>query len=169
MTPNPLPHSEAPLPKTSKDETLKQAVKIAYRPFQVTDRGFILKSWLKNHRKNMAGIPDEEYFNGQTYLIFALASKSKVIIACDADAPEFILGFICGRMAKNLDDAVIDFVYVKETYRHNGIARDLVSHIGYRGLGKVICTHWSRTLIAIANRYPLIFNPYVNTIGAPDV
>lgn len=163
---NPLPRSEAPLPT---DETLQQAVKIKFRPFEVTDRGFILKSWLKCHRRNHAGVSDDDYFEGQTYLIFALASKSKIVIACDAENPAFILGFICGRMAKNMEDVIIDYVYVKEPYRKNSIGRDLVSHLGYRQLGRIIATHWSRAVIPISLRYPIQFNPFVNTIGAPDV
>lgn len=150
-------------------DTLQESVAISFRPFEITDRSFILRSWIRCHRRNHSGISDEDYFYGQTHLIYALSGNSKIVIACDAAKPEFILGFACGRMATNGRDIIMHYVYVKEAYRKNGVARDLVSHIGYRGLGRIIATAWSRTILNMSQNKPIEYNPFINHIGENNV
>lgn len=151
---------------TEGDDTLRSAIQLKFRPFELPDRSFILKSWLKSYRKYQAGVPDELYFKGQTALIFAIATRSKLVIACDKDNPGFIIGFVCGHLCENLTDTIIHYIYVKDDYRRNGIARDLVMHLGYRQQGNILATHWTKPVTSICQSYPVVYNPYINTLGA---
>lgn len=157
------------MPSDPNATPLRQAVDLAFRPFRIEDRAFIMKSWLKSYRKFQAGVPDDLYFKGQSALIFELASRSKMVIACDATAPNYIVGFVCGHLRENLTDTVVHYIYIKDDYRQNHIARDLVNHLGYRQQGNIIATHWGLAVTAISKKYPIVYNPYFNVIGAQNV
>ena len=88
-----------------------------------------------------------------------------MIIGCDADAPDWIVGFSCGTV---LDDGrlLLDYVYVKQPYRMRGIAKALCGALGWSpGMG-VIGTHWNPVANVLSQRFLIEYDEYYIMLGA---
>ncbi|KAK1548612.1 hypothetical protein Q3G72_011594 [Acer saccharum] len=112
-------------------------VPIRYRLFEETDLAFVIDSWIRSYRKRLVnqGIDRACYFYGQLALIKYLAQTTKVLIACDAKQPMYIVGWGCAKVSDK-GEFQLHYVYVKEDYRQHGVARAIVTHLGYRqGIG----------------------------------
>lgn len=158
---NPLPRSATPLPE--------DAGKIVHRSFDIGDLHFLTNSWNKSYRKYRSGISDEDYYLGQDALIYALSSRSNIIIACDEKEPFYIYGWACGKLGDDDKTLILHYVYVKQAYRCRRIASTLVHGLGYRKGADIVATHWTGPVKHISQRYNMRFNPYLLNIGNQNV
>lgn len=92
----------------------------------LTDSGFIYSTMPKSiYYSGIAIDPDDDkrtWFEDFYKYLQALIPESEISIACTTDDINFIVGYsvVAGR--------TLQFVYVKEDYRKQGIARLLVKH-----------------------------------------
>jgi len=138
---------------------------LAFRAVKTEDFNFVLSSWMKSYRDTKRTIKNPAYFAGHQRLIAALGERRSMIIGCDADAPEWIVGFACGQM---LDDGriLVDYVYVKQPYRERGIAKALVAALGWSpGMG-VVASHWNRICNSLSQRFLIEHDEYYIMLGA---
>jgi len=136
-----------------------------------TDFAFVVDSWIKSYRKRevRSGVQPAHYQKGQLALIKFLAAHTKVLVACDASQPMYIVGWGCARVSKE-GEFQLHYVYVKEDYRNHGIGYQILVHLGYRQGRPIVASHWN----FIARDYNLrhdnlFYNPYLTTLGAQYV
>jgi hypothetical protein len=110
------------------------ALPILMRRARSGDIPFITNSWLKSFRDApyVTSCPNNVYFGSQHRLIEQLIPRSVVLVACNEDDPDQILGWIAAEvLALNAEDEsqgkglVIHYCYVKRTFRQVGLARRL--------------------------------------------
>ncbi len=97
------------------------------------------------------------YYAEHKKVLCRLLESCPLLIACDQDSPEIIMGFAL------FGPKTAHYVYVKRPFRKFGIARMLLAEIGI-GLDDCTVTHWTEDLTEIwrSKRYPgLVYNPYL--------
>jgi len=99
---------------------------IEYRGPDGDDLHFVLSSWLQSYRLSSPciNIPPHVYFKEQESKIKNLIVDSQLLIACNKLDPGQIFGWAC------FQPDVFHYVYVKSTFRKNGIARELFRRSG---------------------------------------
>lgn len=143
-------------------------VPIRYRLIEETDMAFVIDSWIRSYRKRLInrGIDRALYFYGQLALIKYLSQTTKVLVACDAKQPMYIVGWGCAKVSDK-GEFQLHYVYVKEDYRQHGVATAIVTHLGYRQGKPIMASHWNENARLIREKYPqLDYNPYLITLGA---
>ncbi len=146
-------------------------VPIRYRLVEETDFAFVIDSWIRSYRKRLygQGISPELYREGQLALIKYLANFCKVLVACDAKQPMYIVGWACARVDK-LGVFHLHYIYVKEDYRRHGVGRAIITHLGYREGKPIMASHWNHNARDIAETHDVLsYNPYLITLGATHV
>ena len=126
---------------------MDEVIDYKIRRAKPADGAFIVNSWLRSYNEHIR--PEERragYWQGHKQVIAALLGRSRVLVAhyagelLDVDRPgeDVILGYA---VAEQLPDrCVIHYVYVKKTYRGQGIARNLVTMLR-DGADRVVVTH----------------------------
>jgi len=79
--------------------------------------------------------------------------KRTAIIACEKDDPDFLYGFIVGDTTGTTP--VVDYVFVKEPYRKEGVARALFGELGVLPLGRFVYSCKTRIVSRVAAKIPL--------------
>lgn len=146
-------------------------VPIKYRLIEETDLPFVIDSWIKSYRKRevRTGVDKGHYFHGQLALIKYLSQHTKVLVACDASQPMYIVGWGCARVSDK-GEFQLHYIYTKEDYRNHGIARQVLIHLGYREGRPIIASHWNAVAREFNLRTGILFyNPYLTTLGAQYV
>lgn len=97
---------------------------VRLRPAEASDTNFIYSTYLRGLYYGSAylGLIDKEAFfaNYEARLAYIL-SKASVVVACDTQEPDLILGY-----AISSPDA-LHYVYVKPPWRRQGLASKLTS------------------------------------------
>lgn len=104
---------------------MKQAPILVRKAVQ-SDVAFIQATWLRSFRSGamVRHVPNRLYYAYHHLILDELLPKAIILIACDEEDPDTILGYI---VAELVDTAlVIHFMYVKKPFRLFGIARRLV-------------------------------------------
>lgn len=162
----------------------KPLPELTLREAEDGDVHFILNSWMKSYEKAKCGdresraaeagsyevatraMSSRRYFRGQQALISALAARRRLLVACDAETPEYIVGWACGTLKDDPSELVVDYVYVKHGYRHSGVARELIRGLGWQpGLG-IVATHWTKPCTSKAIKYSIEFDDLEISLGA---
>lgn len=150
---------------------------VAYRLLDPSEHNFIYNSFLKSYRDSpmVKGVPNTIYFKKQHDLIelFLVDPRSRAIVACNAQDPEQIYGYILAQSRPGDaqgDVLVVHWVYVKQPFRNLGIAKQLFAKLsslpGERPTAAVQYTHRVKTVDRLLQSYPHVtFNPYL-LIGA---
>ncbi|HST79075.1 MAG TPA: GNAT family N-acetyltransferase [Verrucomicrobiae bacterium] len=141
---------------------------LAFRPIEGEDFNFILNAWMMSYRDSKRDHNNQSYFQGQQNLIAEISKRRNLIVGCDAETPNWIAGFICGIMLQD-GRLLLDYIYVKHAYRERGIARGLLSAMGWTQDTEIIATHWTRQIDKVGRRYNAGHNSYFNQIGFSDV
>lgn len=96
-----------------------------------SDHNFILSSWLKSfHGSKFAGsLAADVYWTayGETIRRLLADPDIKVTVACTTDDADQILGYIVH--ADSARAPVVHYLYVKQTFRRLGIARQLMNKV----------------------------------------
>lgn len=138
---------------------------ITTRPFEPSDRNFILKTWLRSYRRMQPFAPDDLYYPNQQQVIDSIfqSPSAKCVIACDEEKPEFIFGFAVGEHLTTTDDReplVMHYTFTKLMYRRLGVARELLEVFGWYPGRTVQCTQWSQFCYANRTSLNLMQNDY---------
>ena len=136
-------------------------------PIQVRKAGradipFITSSWLRSFRDGylVRSIPNTVYYYQHHKILEALLPRSVVLIACNEENPDQILGWIC---AEVVDTAlVIHYMYVKQPFRKFGIAKRLVGILEEsESPPAVMVTHSTPISRPIIKDKGWVYNPYL--------
>lgn len=123
---------------------------IRFRAATPDDRRFVRHSWFESYRRG--GLAPQcafdVYANGQGALIDLLLEDYGATVAFHPEVPDEIVGWAC------CAGPVVHYAYVKQAYRHYGIARTLVA-------GCSEFTHATRAGMHVAQRLGLRFNPFL--------
>ncbi len=137
------------------------------------DHASIFSDWLRSGRKAQAysGVPSQIYFFWVHLMIenlLAPMAKATWLVACAADDPTKIYGWLCGHRVDSLagDQAILHYVYVKKLYRRLGIGSRLVEAL--RGPSEILVTT-ARTDAgrAFLHGQTHLYNPFLGFIWIP--
>lgn len=159
-----IPEDVASRPEAgSESEPAEGAIQLQYRGATEKDINFILNSWLVSFRKSKRWTNDGIYWKKQQRLIASLASHATVIICCDQEKPEYVIGWICGEHIGS--ELRVHYVYVKQGYRDLGIGRELLKLMGWRVGRQIIASHSTPAMRGMKERFHVIYDEYVLTEG----
>ncbi len=126
----------------------------SYKPD--TDKFFILSSWLRSYRKSDAvkGINNTVFYGQHHQLVETLLSSERVGILYNEEEPDQIIGWIC----VDNTPGVLHYVYVKNVFRRNGLANDLIAsacpHVQQY-------THLTPVVDKLTRLKLAVYNPYL--------
>ena len=145
----------------ASQSTEDKQLPILLRPANKDDIGFLFNSWLKSYRnaKAVKEIPNEIYFSEHHKVIERILKNYDVVIACNEEDRSQIYGFICAGYTDSV--FTLHYLYVKHTFRNMGIAKALLNSYNHATDFAAIYTHQTRTAERLAERYNLIYHPYV--------
>jgi GNAT superfamily N-acetyltransferase len=109
-----------------------EGTEISIRACVPGDLDRILREWLSSFRSSpWAGvIPNNLYRKVYAETIRQLLSRgARIDVACYAEKPEIIVGFICYEMTPR--DKILHYAFIRSDYRGNGIARALMNNAGF--------------------------------------
>lgn len=119
------------------------------RPATPGDTAYISKTWLQAARP--ARMDRARFLELHRPVIAALLARG-ASVAHPAGDPETILGFVVA------EPGVLHWLYVRDAWRGNGIARRLYAAAG----SPVLFTHWSSAAAGLVRRDPaLVYYPYL--------
>lgn len=133
---------------------------IQYRQYQPDDESFIFSSWLKSYRntEDCARMTNDTYFSLYKAVVAKALQNSHTIMACNPSDPTQVYGYLCYKYEDDIP--VIQYVYVKFTYRKLGIVRDLVqSVIPTVKSNPLVVTHANRIFDSLKGSHLLIYKP----------
>lgn len=137
------------------------------RPAQDDDVPFITSNWLKTYRRGGAAVKRVHngiFFDEQHNLICDLIERSRVFLAVATHDENQLLGFCCCGTSRD-GDLVVHYVYVKESLRRFGVARQLLECAKLaQGLDRqcgVIATHYTRAWEETPWGDSANYNPYL--------
>jgi GNAT superfamily N-acetyltransferase len=95
----------------------------AIRPGRPADARFVLDSWARSFRRSpFAGcVPEDLYPSVVRATATRLLATGTLEVACNPDEPDQILGWALREPGR------LHYVYVKDPWRRDGIARDLLA------------------------------------------
>jgi hypothetical protein len=117
------------------------------------DHNFIYNSWINSYRDYApwakADVPRATIYKRLRERIDNLLLRGcELKIACDPEDTNLILGWMCA------EPPVLHYIYVKEAYRHQGIALTLMASVGLSSSNIIPCTHWTSYAELIAAKRP---------------
>lgn len=139
------------------------------------DHASIYSDWLRSARQARAyqGISSTVYFFWMHVLIEQLLEDPHTctwLVACAADDPTKIYGWLCGQRATTTaagDQAIVHYVYTKRLYRRVGVATALLkSFVGTAPA--LVTTSRSESGDALLGRRVHVFNPFLLWGHLPD-
>ncbi len=96
---------------------------ITVREMREEDKPFVLSSWLKSHRAHCGWASSEDFFRVHREVAEGLMARGRVLVACQKDDPEAIVGWLCSEVGTSL---TVHYAYVKRAFRRCGVARTLI-------------------------------------------
>lgn len=126
--------------------------KITIRPMVPEDLSFVIATWLNSFKDSdlCRRMTKGEYFKTYEPIVKDLIGQSETLIACLADDPDVILGYIVRY------DETIHYCFVKDSWRKLGIFKMLLGNTT-----KGYFTHWTSPVNSLSNKYPdFIYNPF---------
>ena len=133
------------------------------------DVPLIASSWLKAFRAGPAVecVPNTLYFRAQHRMLEQVIPGSILLVACNEEDPNQILGWCCAIVAQGA--LILHFMYVKGTFRGFGIARKMfdtlkeiyISEADRPYPGFFFYTHRVRVNKITTKKYGAIYNPYL--------
>lgn len=140
---------------------------VVYRAPTPADTSFIFNSWLKSFRSNSEwarAMPPAIYFDNHKRVVDRLLKECGVLVAANPEDPEQIFGYaVYQATAGNV--TILHWLYVKHTYRRLGIGGEIFRTVRELTRHKpelpVVGTHYTSLWNVLADKWRLVFNPYV--------
>lgn len=168
---------------TTKDATTKVEQPIRIRPAVENDLAYVHQTWLKDFERGPFARPIHPriYRAEQSRTIARLVKTCPLVIACDPEFADNILGWACGEVwagpnRPDIDGVVIHYVYVPRQFRERRIGRrllvELVGEDALEGRMPLFYTHLPepRLIRGAQGRQPAVallmakdpqYNPYL--------
>lgn len=142
-----------------RDEAMLNSIRL--RQANQEDVSFIFNSWLKSYRNSLfaKNIPNEIYFTNHHNLVENLLQNNKVIIACSKEDPSQIYGYICAGHTDGI--LTLHYIYIKQTFRNMGIAKQLLSMFNHDSAIASVYTHHTRIAEKLGPKYNMFYHPYL--------
>lgn len=133
---------------------------IEVRPAKLEDLDFIYATWLKSYRhasQFAKKLTNKVFFEMHHKVIDNFVARGGLVqVAHPKGEPDVILGYICYEATMPL----VQYVYVKKTFRKMGVARALYKTTNIPDNG--IFTHWTTDTDWIIKKLEnLTYNPYL--------
>ena len=139
-------------------ETVEIPKGLLIRRGDADDAGFVFSYWLRDFYERSAfckGIAKSTFMSLHHLLLERVVARSVIWIACSADDPSLIYGFIC------VEGPVLHYLYVKRRFRGLGIATALLG-IADMASGPKAFTHLTDEMVSLRKKWPLAeYNPYL--------
>lgn len=132
---------------------------IHLRSLTEADIPFIYNSWLKSCRKSYSDLSNSEYFQMKKHECAEILKNSQVLIACDKEDSNFILGYLVYNVI--LDEVcILHYAYVKAPNRKCGILKKLIFHV-YPNLeaNPIFITHQNYLIEKIKDKFGFVYKP----------
>jgi len=133
-------------------------VKIKIREYLPDDKNFILTTMVKSSYEWLSGKKERfaVYYSGiEDTLVRRYESGSlKVIVACDSEDENFILGYAIYDLGYNLH-----YVFVKMAFRNLGISKMILDHI-FKSKTNITVSFWTKDIKYIQKKYNTEFNRF---------
>ena len=101
------------------------------------DTEFIYDSWLKSYRDSKAHklVRKEFYYRGHSNKIDAIVSRqgTRVVVAANTDDAGHLFGYVVFELLPGGHNAVLHYIYVKQSYRRRGLGRHLLEVVESAG------------------------------------
>ena len=106
------------------------------RSIKQLDEDFIYHSWLHSVK-----CPTRAVTTMTRFLIDHLVGNKSIVVWCPDDDENHIIGWMAyGRIEGT---PLLHYMFVKKSFRGNGIGRDMLRHIYPDEKKQVLCTYWS--------------------------
>lgn len=102
------------------------------------------KPYLTHENRQLGALLRDAYYVQHGRVVNELLDTSTVLVAHFEGDADNLLGFACGERHQPGGVAVVHYVYVKGTWRQNGVARGLVDELLTLlrvGTERVVCSH----------------------------
>jgi hypothetical protein len=134
-------------------------VQLVFRTPKPTDLNFITSTFAKSIKSDSSlgrSCLSTVFFSEFPKVIDHILSKSNILIACDNDQEDAILGYIIH------EPNIIHYAYVKSALRNLGIFKRMIN-IVIEDKKNMYFSFNTKSSKAISNKLPqLIFNPFFN-------
>lgn len=147
---------------------------LTIRDARPADHNFIYNSWLRSNRRarNAAQVPNDIYYTQHHKLVEDIlarpTTRTYVITPTALGESDTICGYAVVEALPNAPAVhVVHYVYVKETFRRLGLAKQLLQHAGIpatraeNALALTFVTHLTSHAEPATIKYGLVFNPYL--------
>jgi ATP sulfurylase len=103
---------------------------VKIRPYQESDKPFILNSWLKSNRDNylVRGVSNTIYYEKHHAVVMNLLAVSNTVVLCDPESPNVVYAYVVFDILPG-DILVLHYAYVKQSFRRMHLMRTLVKEI----------------------------------------
>ena len=139
----------------------KLADTVRIRPAVEADIPFIFSTWLRSYRDSIfaMNISTTVYYAEHHKIVEKLLKGSEVLVACANDDISELYGYIC---TENIDGVfVLHYVYVKHSFRHLGIGKQLLAAVNHDSTRASMYTHMTKVSRALATKFGFIHSPYL--------
>jgi GNAT superfamily N-acetyltransferase len=142
--------------RVGTDEPLGDGLQVAIREAVRSDGDFIRATWKRALREGPAfrRVRNAPYFAGIRDPLERVLGRAQTLVACDAEAPDVILGFL------TYEPDTLHFAFVKGTFRRAGLAEQLLAaaKLDRRHL---TFTAWTRDTDALLKSAPdAVYDPF---------
>lgn len=129
------------------------------------DWPFVTNSWLKSYRdsKFARRMRSSIYFEEHGSLVREALARDAALVACAANVPDEIVGWVCYRPSPAETPLTIHYIYVPRRYRRQGFANDLLKATGWEKGRPIKATHVNHVYEewrGVKERYRIDNNPY---------
>ncbi len=131
------------------------------RNFTSDDIGFVFNSWLKSYRNSVFArdVSNTIYFASHHKILEEIAKRGTIRIACNPKDVSQIYGYIAAEFLEGI--FVLHYVYIKQPYRHFGIAKALLNSFDHDPSNASCYTHHTKIAVKLAAKYNMIHHPYL--------
>lgn len=136
------------------------------RGVEPADLKFIRSSWLESYAESSLAhtLVPPLYRLRWGAIIDALIERSQIVVACDAESPGVVWGWLCWESLA-LDPprirhpAVAHYAYVKDGARKQGVLRALTTHLRLTANGGFYYSHSTASLKTILHKQEITPHP----------
>lgn len=131
------------------------------RPAVGADQGLILDSWVNSYRKSrdVRDVIGPVYRSGQRQLAERLLERCGATVLCASDFLPQVFAWMCAEKVGSI--LVLHYLYVKQPYRRQGLARTLLFTATMPELPAVHHTHRTDAGAGIIRWMRSTWNPYL--------
>lgn len=132
------------------------------RPMRPDDRAFVAKTWKETvqfspvYKWMVSRMGTGVFFHEMNPRVDSLIAEAQTVVAANPEDSDHILGWACA------GQAVLHFVYVRQSFRGNGLATAMVRNLFSGNVPDPLrCTHFTHDAEAWQQRHRLWYMPSI--------